>query len=350
MSSKGPEDYQRVGQIRKLVEDDFMRRQNVVACGVGFKMVAGQELLEPCVKVSVSEKKPISALAVADIIPENVDGVPTDVVETGQIEAYGLDRKNVLRPLRPGISIGHRGGTAGTLGAVVERGGQRYILSANHVLALLNEGEPGDPIYQPGPSDGGDEKHTVAVLAEYIPIRFGEGAAETAADAAAISAQAAEPQGCSAILATLLSSASRSTSPQPTMPVLTGNQLDAALARPVDGITLNPDIVDLGGPPSGITHPLLGMKVVKSGRTSGLTEGQIVQTDVTVDVRFGGRTARFHNQMMTTPISSPGDSGSLVLDFERGAVGLLFSGSTAVSICTPIQVVLSALNVTLVTG
>lgn len=347
MSSKGPEDYQRVGQIRKLVEDDFMRRQNVVACGVGFKTVAGQDILEPCVKVSVREKKPISALSVDDVIPEDVDGVPTDVVETGQIEAYGLDRQNVLRPLRPGISIGHRDGTAGTLGAVVERAGQRYILSANHVLALLNEGVLGDPIYQPGPSDGGDEKHTVAVLAEYIPIRFSDGTADTAA--AAISAQAAEPQGCSAILSTLLSNAT-SSPPKPTLPVLSGNQLDAALARPVDGITLNPDIVDLGGPPSGITNPMLGMKVVKSGRTSGLTEGQIVQTDVTVDVRFGGRTARFHNQMMTTPISDPGDSGSLVLDFERGAVGLLFSGSSSVSICTPIQVVLSALNVKLVTG
>ena len=73
------------------------------------------------------------------------------------------------RPLRPGISIGHVGVTAGTLGAFVTRAvpgggdragddagdGQLYALSNYHVLAGSPEARPGDIVLQPGPADGG---------------------------------------------------------------------------------------------------------------------------------------------------------------------------------------------------
>jgi hypothetical protein len=112
---------------------------------------------------------------------------------------------------------------------------------------------------------------------------------------------------------------------------------------------LNPAIVDVGGPPRGIIEPGLGMPVVKSGRTSGLTEGQVRQIDVTVNVRYGERQARYVNQIMVSPFSQPGDSGSLVLGYERRAVGLLFAGSEHVTVVSPIDLVLAALNVELVT-
>jgi hypothetical protein len=51
---------------------------------------------------------------------------------------------------------------------------------------------------------------------------------------------------------------------------------------------------------------------------------------------------------MTTPFSQQGDSGSLVLDFERKAVGLLFSGSPQITVINPIASVLSALDAELV--
>ena len=92
------------------------------------------------------------------------------------------------------------------------------------------------------------------------------------------------------------------------------------------------------------------MRVVKSGRTTGITEAQIVQIDVTVNVKYGDLVARFANQIMTTPFSQQGDSGSLVLDFERRAVGLLFSGSPQITVLNPIDAVLSALDAELVTG
>jgi hypothetical protein len=49
-------------------------------------------------------------------------------------------------------------------------------------------------------------------------------------------------------------------------------------------------------------------------------------------------------------MSQGGDSGSAVLDAERRVVGLLFAGSESTTVLNPIQFVLDALQVELVTG
>lgn len=85
------------------------------------------------------------------------------------------------------------------------------------------------------------------------------------------------------------------------------------------------------------------------GRTSGLTKGTISQISVTVDVSYADRTARFTDQIFSTPMSSPGDSGSSILNMERQVVGLLFAGSEHVSIFTPIQRVLDRFEVDVIT-
>ncbi|GAB4468922.1 MAG: hypothetical protein Kow00124_03630 [Anaerolineae bacterium] len=334
--------FSRVEAARKQVVGDFMKRQNVVACGIGLKVVNGETVDEPCLAVSVTRKKPLADLPEGHAIPAAVGDVPTDVIETGEIVAHGLDRRLAIRPVRPGMSIGHRDGTAGTAGCVVRRGDQLFMLSANHVMALLGQAAPGDPILQPGPADGGTAANIFAELAAFVPLTFLD-------DQTPPPDPPDEPQGCAAILYNLVRAfrQPQTASPVPLLPSV-DNYVDAAVAVPVPGVRLNPSIVDIGGPPVGIVRPALGMKVVKSGRTTGLTHGRVIQMDVTVDVRFGDRRARFVNQIMTTSISQPGDSGSLVLDYERRALGLLFSGSETVSLCTPIGPVLKALNVDLV--
>ena len=68
----------------------------------------------------------------------------------------------------------------------------------------------------------------------------------------------------------------------------------------------------------------------------------------TIDVDYGpGRLARFVGQIITTPMSAGGDSGSAVLDMNGKVVGLLFAGSDSVTILNPIQKVFELLNVTL---
>jgi hypothetical protein len=343
-----------VARVRKQVTQDFMGRRNVVACGVGYKIKGEQQTDIPSVVVSVIRKEPPEDLSPEDLIPKTVNEVPTDVIETGAIVAYGLDRRIAMRPVRPGVSIGHQNGSGGTLSCIVRRGAEYFMLSNNHVLALINEAKPGDPILQPAPADGGTALDIVGQLAEFIPIRFlGE---DSVADLLPETQQ--DARGCLASISSILAQLLRdlkglqrptTAGPAPIKPLEVFNYVDAALASPIDFALLDPDIVDLGGPPTGIALPRLGMPVIKSGRTSALTQGIITQLDVTVDVQYNSRIARFVDQIMVTPLSQPGDSGSLVLDYERRAVGLLFSGSAHVSVVNPIEAVLAALHVELVT-
>ena len=95
------------------------------------------------------------------------------------------------------------------------------------------------------------------------------------------------------------------------------------------------------------TFPILGMSVRKSGRTTGLTTGEILQVDVTVDVQYGaGQVARFADQLMAGAMSQGGDSGSAVLDDQNRLTGLLFAGSDASTIINRIEHVFVALGVT----
>jgi len=338
-------------QLRQQVTPNFLARRNVVGCGVGYKIKGDQMTTTPSVVVSVTKKIAASALSASDLIPTQVNGALTDVIETGEIIAHGFARNAATRPLRPGVSIGLANGSTGTLGAFVRKGGLIYALSNNHVLAMLNQAAPGSAIVQPGAADGGTLAQQVATLAEYVPISLLEEAVATAAAAS----QSTGPTGFAAILAALLEFlgslfSPRTSTPPPPPPMPQGNRVDAALALPIAGIGVDPNIVDLGSPPAGIIEPQLGMKVFKSGRTTGVTEAIITQLDVTVNVRYGNQSARFAGQIMTTPFSQPGDSGSLALDFQRNAVGLLFSGSTQVSVLNPISQVLAAFGAELITA
>lgn len=338
-------------QARLAITSEFMEKQNVVACGVGLKVAGGQILDEPCIVVSVTQKKPLDELDADDIVPRAVGEVVTDVFETGDIIPFGFNRRAILRPIRPGVSIGHRDGTAGTAGCIVRRGNQLFVLSNNHVLALLNRASIGDPILQPGPSDGGTVANVVGELSQYEPLYFLP--QKQALQNSSVSSQDTPPSGWGGIFDFLRRLFGRGSSSQPSGPEISPSQrqnlIDAAIAYIHEQDAINPSIVDIGGPPLGIGQPRLGMRIVKSGRSTGLTQGLVTQIDVTVDVKYEGRPARFANQIMLTPLSERGDSGSLILDYERNAIALLFSGSDRVTVASPIETVLNRLRVELVT-
>jgi hypothetical protein len=85
------------------------------------------------------------------------------------------------------------------------------------------------------------------------------------------------------------------------------------------------------------------------GRTTGLTQGVIQQIDVTVNVEYNGQMVQFADQVFASSMSQPGDSGSAILDMDKRVVGLLFAGSERVTILTPIERILSAFSVDVVT-
>jgi hypothetical protein len=66
--------------------------------------------------------------------------------------------------------------------------------------------------------------------------------------------------------------------------------------------------------------------------------------DAEIKVNFEGKTALFIEQIVTEKMGIPGDSGSVVLNQEDEAVGLLFAGSDSVTIMNKMQNVRAALE------
>src|SRR5262245_59441993 len=151
-----------IAAVQAIYEPALMLRPNVVGVGPAFKVVRGKPTPKLALAVFVEEKVPKSKLSKDDLIPAEIDGVRTDVVETGPIDALAFTAKK--RPAVPAFSIGHHAITAGTFGCLVRdlrrrdgaAGDDYLILSNNHVLADVNKGKPGDAILQPGPFDSGE--------------------------------------------------------------------------------------------------------------------------------------------------------------------------------------------------
>ncbi|MCR3921721.1 MAG: S1 family peptidase [Firmicutes bacterium] len=123
--------------------------------------------------------------------------------------------------------------------------------------------------------------------------------------------------------------------------------IDAALARPIHKKWLDDKIIGIGSVQGSIEADV-GQTVQKSGRSTGLTRGQITVVGTTVTVAYGmGRSARFTNQIVTTKMGAPGDSGSLLLDLANRAVGLLFAGGSQATLFHPIGDVLGQLKIRL---
>lgn len=222
------------------------------------------------------------------------------------------DLRQVRRPLVIGCSVAHVAGTAGTLGMIARhrKTGRAVMLSNSHVLAQAGLAKPGDAVTQPGRIDGGASDDHVAALLDFVPLK-------TAGS----------------------------------------NQVDAAVAVLDDSIPFETLVPGIGVFAFSDAEQLApGQRVRKLGRTTGLTTGEITVTeldDLAVDYDIG--TLVFDNQIEIkglpgVPFSRSGDSGSLVIDDDAKAIGLLFSGSpdanegAGVSYATPLPRVLASLD------
>jgi hypothetical protein len=327
-------------RAKAIHQDDILAKPNVVGVGVGYKVQAGRQTDELAVVVLVEQKLPRAALAPQALLTEALDGVPTDVVEVGVLRALQAPTDR-WRPAPGGVSIGHYQITAGTFGVTVRdrTTGDRLILSNNHVLANSNNASEGDPILQPGAADGGSTANDIiAHLERFCPIEFAldVGVCDIASAVARLANMAAQAWGSTHQL-----------QPVRVDPTAT-NLVDAAVARPVDDADILDEIHEIGTV-TDVAPATLGLAVRKSGRSTGLTTGEITVMEATVSVNYGtGRVARFDDQLITTPMSAPGDSGSLLVAADAPhAVGLLFAGSDQTTIHSPITAVFDCLDVEL---
>jgi hypothetical protein len=237
------------------------------------------------------------------------------------------NRVEQTRPVKLGTSGGNINDSSaqyccsGTLGSLMTNGPVQFILTNNHVGALTNlgtrgkPGKPGDAWIQPGlidqtPACAPDVKDTVANLSDFVPIKFVSGSS---------------------------------------------NLVDAAIGQVVpDTVDSSGFILGIGTISSSTVAPSVGMKVKKSGRTSGVTTGKILSINATVNVQYQqgcgvGPTviAKFVDQVLVSPGSfvKGGDSGSLIVEnvsVNPRPVALLFAGGGNAAVGNRIDNVLSA--------
>lgn len=313
-------------------------KKNVVGAGFGFKNGNPEDV---AIVVLVSNKMPLESLAVEDLVPEYIGGVQTDVLEVGEIRAAPPTQATTgkFRPAPGGVSLGHFEITAGTLGVAVRStlSGDRLILSNNHVLAKTNDAKIGAIILQPGAYDGGRlGEDDFAKLVNFVPIHFA-GAVECPVVKSIVK-----------IVNSVVKALGYTHRLQAYQAQQEINVVDAAIAKPLKDSDLMDDILDIGRV-VGTTTASLGMKVRKHGRTTDYTEGTVVVIGATISVGYGDKgNAQFEDQILFTPMSAGGDSGSLIVALEeQKAVALLFAGSDQITIGSPINEVFKRLRIVL---
>ena len=250
-------------------------------------------------------------LGVLERYPESA----LDIQITGPIVATPVGgQASTQKRLSIGASVGHYLCSAGSIGFFARRDadGAIGLVSNNHVLAACDEGEEYDDVLHPAPADNGRrESDVVGHLAGGYP--------RLDADA-------------------------------PTV--------DCAFARLRDGVqydasTIGPDLRLQGG-----LVPLESQReVFKKGRSTGLTRGRITAFAIDhCDVQLDVGIVIFDQQIEIAstdagPFSRPGDSGSLVVNPDGHAVGLLAAGTfdCRLHYANPIGEVLRSLAVTLLT-
>lgn len=207
------------------------------------------------------------------VVPEDVE-----VEEIGPL--YGFGPGDLVSPLQPGISCSHSRGQRGTVGCILKRGGERLILSANHVLARENRARIDDEIVQP--AAGVARLRSVAKLQEFEPLT----------------------------------------------PV--GNRMDAAVARltvgDVDPVLFNGKrIADVR------TAPLKkGDRLIKFGQSTEERRGTMLSmaSNVILAMHFANYAFDIQIEVESTePFSCVGDSGALVYDENDLAVGIVIGGN-----------------------
>lgn len=241
--------------------------------------------------------------AVDAAVPHSISGYPVEVIVTGVFTMHASDlnlpepyRRIRWRPVYGGVSGGHAMATAGTIGAVVldtESGGMA-VLSNNHVFANatythMPGAAVGDAILQPARFDAGTSADIVATLDRWVPL-----------DA-------------------------------------TGDNLvDCALARPLSDDLFVPLVVGGLGQDgrlhtiavNGTTAARGGEVVHKYGRTTGHTSGTVIDVDFTTRIQYSvPEPVVFVDQILACIKVDGGDSGSLLLDDQNRAVGLVIASA-----------------------
>lgn len=317
MSTFSPEQMAHATAVLNSVRDEWLAREGVTAVDLGFKWSQGLMTGQLSIRVHVAEKLPAAELSDEELFPEEIDGIPVDVIEAeyglqllpggAQLEAAPPARTTRYDPVPLGVSIGNPRITAGTLGAKVYDAASLLpmVLSNWHVLVGSPSAVPGESIWQPGALDGGHATDTLATLSRSVLSPYDAAVAQ-----------------------------------------LTNSR--EVLSETVEGVAIE-----------DVAAPQLGMMVWKSGRTTERTEGFIDGIKMSTSVNYGAAGVRTMQEVFRVvprpgagdiEVSMGGDSGSIWVDEASGkGVGLHFAGEIGNApehgLANELQPVLTWLNV-----
>jgi len=80
------EDYKKVQRIKKQNEPRLMKYSHVVGIGIGKKKI--ETTFKRCINIYVTKKLPKEKLPKDEIIPKEIEGVPTCVIEVGKVKTH----------------------------------------------------------------------------------------------------------------------------------------------------------------------------------------------------------------------------------------------------------------------
>jgi hypothetical protein len=308
---------------RRVAAAHYLTNPRVTLIDVGLREKDGLSTGELAVRIHVRDKPPQAVFEALSFetpaLAIDKSKIPYPLVDIIQA-TYPLQwgwwlpppvepRAQAFNPLKGGISVSSEWLFGyGTLGVIVEdrQTKDKLILSNWHVLAGSEYAARGLRVFQPAYGDGGTPASTVAALERHA---FDQG-------------------------------------------------IDAAVARLTGARGWSAEQIGIGMV-TGSTAPRLGMRVVKSGRASQVTNGIIDGIEGDYPIRYGGLLHRIHFVQRIVPqpgfaeVSRAGDSGSWWLEQEtRRAAALHFAGQddpeTALAIAMP--QVLDALGVDVVSA
>lgn len=313
--------------IRSMLAAGAARRlmsiRDVLHVSVGLKEKGGKLGDQLCVRVYVKEKKDREIVPSDELIPAEVNGVPTDVNVVGQFEFS--DDNTKYRPIKGGIQISNKiivlneAGTdtemaRGTLGCIaIDTTDEAPVILGNWHVLYGSAGRAGDKVYQPPPTS-------------IAPSQLGDLPIRPTDDADKIGVLRRKE---------------------------ISNSVDGAIAA-IDvsscchccGIHYSNEISGLsvaGRPPRntivGDEKAVSGMKVFKVGKSTGRTEGVVVDDNhPSFDIVKDATTHTFTGQIAiqnidnTKPFSTHGDSGSVIINLDNKIVGLLFASGINVPV------------------
>jgi hypothetical protein len=220
-----------------------------------------------------------------------------------------IDRIARERPYYGGVSAGSTKVSAGTIGGkcfdAVTR--EPLILLNNHIGAnetsiQAKTADVGEPLLQPGSYDGGTLDDKVSELVRVILF-------DQTGD----------------------------------------NLIDGCVHRPDNPADFETDILEIGTV-TEIGEAVIGDVCQKSGRSSGLTESVVVDTNATIKVDYETiKGMTFKNQIIIMPaIGISGDSSAIIVrKSDNKAVGMLSAGSETISVANRMSIVAEKLRIDL---